>query len=140
MDDPFEKIKYNKKSLLALFVIMSKSDNDVDDNEEMFIEQMRENLGISKEELSHIWSNAEEYPLEPPTSERHRMTIMFHLLYLMAIDGIITDEERDFMHEVGLKLAVKPALTNDLMDTMEEHLGKEIPDGLLNSIIAKYLN
>ena len=62
------------------------------------------------------------------------------LLYLVIIDGVVSNEERRFLHEVGLKLAVKPALTNDLLFAMEEHIGKELPDGLLNSIIAKYLN
>lgn len=140
MKDPFEKMLYNKKSLLALFVTMSKTDDDVDTNEEMFIEEMRERLGVSKEELDHIWENEEDFPLQPPKSEKHRMTIMFHLLYLIAIDGVITQEERDLMHEVGLKLAIKPSLTEDLMDTMEDHLGKDLPKELLTSIIAKYQN
>ena len=110
MSDPFEKMRYNKKSLLALFVMMSKSDDDIDDSEKQFIEDMRIRLGISIEELDHIWKNEEDYPLEPPKSEKHRMTIMIHLLYLIAIDGVITKEERDLMHEVGLKLAIKPSL------------------------------
>lgn len=140
MIDPFEKMNYNKKSMLALFVTMSKSDHDIDENEEIFIEEMREKLGVSKEELKHIWENEDAYPLNPPKSEKHRMTIMYQLLYLVIIDGVVSNEERRFLHEVGLKLAVKPALTNDLLFTMEEHIGKELPDGLLNSIIAKYLN
>jgi uncharacterized tellurite resistance protein B-like protein len=140
MQDPFEKMHYNKKSMLALFVLMSKSDNDIDEKEEIFIEEMREKLGVSKDELNHIWKNEDDYPIDPPKSERHRMTIMFQLLYLMAIDGVITSEERTFMHIVGLKLAVKPALTDDLIDKTEEHLGKELPDGLLASIITKHLN
>jgi len=41
MIDPFEKMNYNKKSMLALFVTMSKSDHDIDENEEIFIEEMR---------------------------------------------------------------------------------------------------
>ena len=140
MQDPFEKMHYNKKSMLALFVSLSKSDNDIDKNEKIFIEEMREKLGISQDELNHIWKNEDAYPIDPPKSEKHRMTIVFQLLYLMAIDGVITNEERTFMHEVGLKLAVKPALTDDLIDAMEEHLGKELPDGLLAAIITKYLN
>ena len=39
----------------------------------------------------------------------------------------VSNEERRFLHEVGLKLAVKPALTNDLLFAMEEHIGKELP-------------
>ena len=140
MQDPFEKMHYNKKSMLALFVSMSKSDNDIDNDEEIFIEEMREKLGVSEDELKYIWENGADYPLNPPKSEKHRMTIMYQLLYLMVIDGIVTDEEKKFLYEVGLKFAIKPALTNDLVNTMEEHIGKELPDGLLNSIIAKYLN
>ena len=140
MQDPFEKMHYNKKSMLALFVSMSKSDNDIDNDEEIFIEEMREKLGVSEDELKYIWENGADYPLNPPKSEKHRMTIMYQLLYLMVIDGIVTDEEKKFLYEVGLKLAIKPALTNDLVNTMKEHIGKELPDGLLNSIIAKYLN
>ena len=75
---------------------------------------MRKKLGVSKDELNHIWKNKDDYPIDPPKSERHRMTIMFKLLYLMVIDGVITYEEGTFMHVVGLKLAVKPALTEDL--------------------------
>ena len=70
MIDPFEKMNYNKKSMLALFVTMSKSDHDIDENEEIFIEEMREKLGVSKEELKHIWENEDAYPLNPPKSEK----------------------------------------------------------------------
>ena len=49
---------------------MSKSDHDIDENEEIFIEEMREKLGVSKEELKHIWENEDAYPLNPPKSEK----------------------------------------------------------------------
>ncbi len=138
MSDPLEKIKYNKKSLLALFVLMSKTDNDIDAKEEAFIEEMRKRLGITEGELTHIWENENEYPLKPPKSEKHRMTIMYHLLYLIAVDGIITAEERSLMHELGSKLSVESALTEDLMNTMENHLGEELPAEKLKAIISKY--
>lgn len=32
--------------MLALFVLVSKYDNDIDEKEEIFIEEMREKLGV----------------------------------------------------------------------------------------------
>ena len=140
MKDPFAKIEYNKKSLLALFVQLSKADNDIDENEELFIEEVREKLGVSKEDLQEIWDNHEKFPMEPPKSERHRMTILYQLLYLTKIDGVVTKEEEDFVHQVALLLGINGTLTSELLEVVKNHIGTEIKPEDLLVIIKKYMN
>jgi len=140
MSDPFEKISYNKKSLLALFVQLAKADNDIDENEKQFIEDVREKLGVSKEDLELIWEHEHDFPLEAPNSERHRMTILYQLLYLTKIDGIVTPEEEDFVHMVALKLGINGQLTAELIEVVKNHIGTELnPEEMLN-IIKKFMN
>ena len=140
MKDPFAKIEYNKKSLLALFVQLSKADDDIDENEELFIEEVREKLGVSKEDLQEIWNNHEKFPMEPPKSERHRMTILYQLLYLTKIDGVVTKEEEDFVHQVALLLGINGTLTSELLEVVKNHIGTEIKPEDLLVIIKKYMN
>ncbi len=140
MQDPFAKMDYNKKSLLALFVQLAKSDNDVDDNEIQFIEDIREKLGVSPEDLTNIWENENDYPLDSPESERHRMTILYQLLYLTKIDGVVTREEEVFVHKVALKLGINGQLTSELIEVVKQHIGTEIKPNDLLDVIKKYMN
>lgn len=140
MNDPFEKIIYNKKSLLAVFVQLAKSDNDIDDSEIQFIEDIREKLGISKEDLKEIWDNHDQYPLEPPKSERHRMTILYQLLYLTKIDGVVTQEEEHFVHTTALRLGISGQLTADLLHIVKNHIGTSIEPEMLLDTIRKHMN
>lgn len=140
MSDPFAKIDYNKKSLLALFVQLAKADNDIDETEQLFIEEVREKLGVTEDELAEIWENSDNYPLTPPQSERHRMTILYQLLYLTKIDGVVTQEEEEFVHQVALHLGINGALTQELLEVVKAKIGFEIsPEDLLD-IIRKYMN
>ncbi|MGB0402562.1 MAG: hypothetical protein ACPGEG_00605 [Salibacteraceae bacterium] len=140
MKDPFEKISYNKKSLLAIFVQLAKSDNDIDESEERFIEDIREKLGVSVEDLKDIWENHDQYPLEPPKSERHRMTILYQLLYLTKIDGVVTQEEEDFVHTIALRLGISGDLTSELLTIVKNHIGTKIKPEMLLDTIRKHMN
>lgn len=140
MSDPFSKIQYNKKSLLAIFVQLAKADNDIDDNEKRFIEDIREKLGVTSEDLQDIWENDDKYPLEPPKSERHRMTILYQLLYLTKIDGVVTKEEEDFVHMIALRLGINGTLTSELIEVVKNHIGTEITPEDLLEVIKKYMN
>jgi uncharacterized tellurite resistance protein B-like protein len=140
MSDPFAKMVYNKKSLLAMFVQLAKADDDIDTNEELFIDEVRNKLGISKEDLNEIWEDHTQYPMNPPKSERHRMTILYQLLYLTKIDGVVTKEEEEFVHQVALHLGINGNLTSELLEVVKNHIGTEIkPDDMLD-VIKKYMN
>jgi uncharacterized tellurite resistance protein B-like protein len=140
MNDPFAKMEYNKKSLLALFVQLAKADNDIDENEKQFIEDIREKLDIPKEDLKSIWEDHNQFPMDPPQSERHRMTILYQLLYLTKIDGVVTQEEEEFVHHVALRLGISGQLTQELIEVVKNHIGSEIkPDDLLD-VIKKYMS
>ena len=140
MKDPFEKIEYNKLSLLALFIQLAKADSEIDDHEEQFIEDVRVKLGIQKEDVDKLWADDSTHPLEPPTLERHRMNILYHLLYLMKIDGVVTQEEEEFVKIMGFKLGINPNLVEELIETIKNNVGKDLPGKALLDIIKKYMN
>ncbi len=140
MNDPFNKIRDNKKSLLALFIQLAKADQNVDDTEELFIEAMRNRLGISKDEMGEIWQHAENFTFDPPQLEKHRMTILYQILYLTKIDGVVTSEEEEFVRKVGFKLGIHPNLTEELIDVIKKYLDKDLPTEELLGRVKKYMN
>lgn len=126
MSDLFAKMEYNKKSLLSLFVQLAKADHRIDDNEVAFINEVREKLGVPAETLEAIWENDDQYPLDPPKSEKHRLTIFQQLLLLMNIDGDVAAEEEDFVRNVGTHLSINPKLIDELIKTAREHQGEHL--------------
>ena len=140
MSDPFQKMEYNKKSLLALFVQLAKADNIIDDNEVAFIDEVRNKLGVSIETLDDIWENDNQYPLTPPDSEKHRMTILHQLLLLMNIDGDVAAEETQFVRHIGKRLRIRTDLVDSLIDIVEKHNGEHLSTDDIIQSMQKLLN
>ncbi|MCB0480719.1 MAG: TerB family tellurite resistance protein [Flavobacteriales bacterium] len=140
MNDPFAKMEYNKKSLLALFVQLAKADNRIDENEIEFIEQVRTKLGVEKEVLANIWINDDQYPLNVPQSEKHRMTILHQLLILMHIDGDVAVEEIQFVRHIGRSLRISNALVEELISTVKALEGEQLSVEDILKSIQKFLN
>ncbi|UTW60965.1 hypothetical protein KFE98_13135 [bacterium SCSIO 12741] len=140
MNDPFEKIRNNKKSLLALFIRLAKADQNVDDTEHFFIENMRQRLGIDEAEMKEIWSSSEDFEFDPPQLEKHRMTILYQILYLTKIDGVVTKEEEEFVRQIGFKLGIHPNLTEELIGVIKKYLDQDLPTEELLGRVKKYMN
>lgn len=102
-----------KRSLLSDLIALSKVDNNVSFMEEHFIYSVAQQLNISSEELKHIHENP--VPFNPQDIEMERITQFYRLLLLMKMDGEYHEKEIEFCKNMGLKMGLPPAATNEVM-------------------------
>lgn len=138
MFDSFDTQK--NRSIVALLVDMAKSDSFSAPIEQQYISGIAEQLGISRLEVEDIFNDPKSYPFDPPPTEQERMTILYYLLFTMRVDGEIQTDEENYLHDIGLRLGMNPALTEDLIRVMKLYAHKEIPPSAMLEQIKKYLN
>ena len=139
MFEEFNDAKKNR-SVVAMLVEMSKSDQFSSPIEDAYIKYIARHLGVSPEEVNLIKNKPDQFKFVAPDSEQERMTILYYLLFTMRVDGEIKEAEEAICHKVGLKLGFNPALTQDLIRVMKKYAKDEIPPDAMLEQIKKYLN
>lgn len=128
------------RSIIALMIQMSQADAFSAPIEEDYIRGIAKELGIHNSELQVILAHPDRYTFEAPPKEQDRMTILYYLLFTMRVDGDIDEREVNYLHDVGLKLGVQPALIGDMVNVMRKYAKEDIPPNVLIDQIKKYLN
>lgn len=129
-----------KQAIIALLLKLAESDGEWDSRELKFIRDIGYKMGLETHEVAEINADLENFKLKPPKSENERMEIMYYLLFFMKVDGKVTRPEEEMVKEVGLRLGIRPELTEELIDIIKDHIGKEVPVDRMLSLIKKYLN
>ncbi len=140
MFDNFNIDAEQNRSIIALLVDMARSDSFSAPIEFLYIAGIAEQLGISKLEVEDIRDRPKDFPFDPPPTEQERMTILYYLLFTMRVDGVIKPEEENYLHDIGLKLGLNPALTEDLIRVVKSYAKEDIPPSAMLEQIKKYLN
>jgi uncharacterized tellurite resistance protein B-like protein len=135
-DDEMER----RKSVLAYLIRMIAADGKVERVERKFVLSVGRELEISPEELDAIEAHPENYEINPPPEEQERMTILYYLLFTMAVDGEIHQDEETLCYKLGLKLGFREGMTRDMINVMKRFLNKKLPKDALLKEIKKYMN
>ena len=137
LDELSEEAK--KQNILSIILVMSKVDNVIHDNEMMYIIQLGLSMGLTEEAIRQIAKN-ENPSLFVPASETDRMTILYYLIFLIKVDGKITEKEKELLHHFGLKLGFNHLMVANLVKVVEANLGNKLPPNALIEEVRKYLN
>ena len=128
-----------KQNILSIMLSMSKVDNVIHDNEMMYIVQLGLSMGMTEESIREI-ARGKSPNLFVPSSETDRMTILYYLVFLIKIDGIISEEEKELLHHFGLKLGFNHLMVANIIRVVQANLGQKLPPNALIEEIRKYLN
>ena len=109
---------------------LAEADNRDHVNEIRFINQ-----GLSESDVERIDRHPEEL-----CPKMNCMNLLYHILFLMKIDGSVGPNEIKLCHEIGLRLGFNYQMVDELIAVMSDHVGQQIPHGILLDIIRKYLN
>ena len=126
--------------IIQLLYEMAQADDRLDPQETRFIFDVGQRLKLDTATIESIIGSQGKYPLEPPKSDKERMTILYYLLFQMKIDGKVSAEEKDFIRKIGLRLGFRDELTDELIDIIQDHVAREIPIEVMLKAIRKYLN
>ena len=128
-----------KENILSIMITMSKVDGVIHDNEMMYILQLGFSMGLSEDEIRSV-AKSESPSMFVPASEADRMTILYYLVFLIKVDGIISEEEKDMMHHFGLKLGFNHLMVANIILVIQANIGKKLPPDAILKEVRKYLN
>ena len=130
----------NKKNQMLLLLKLAQEDNVLDLREETFIIDIALKMGLNRQDIDNLKDNPDKVQVSIPKSEKERMTTLYHLLFLMRIDGKVTREEKDLCVKLGFRLGINPFLVEELISIMDDYDGKIVPQGVMLDAVKKYLN
>lgn len=112
MDHLYEE----KISHLNDLINLSKIDGNEALNEVNFINSVADRLGISRNDLKELKEKSAHVTFMPP-KDMYQIMMQYHrLIVLMGIDRIIADEEKELCVELGLKMKLKRAAIEEIID------------------------
>lgn len=129
-----------KKSHILILYKMANADDKLALNEDKMIRDIAEKMGLSEDDIQDIRDNPKSIQFTLPKSEDERLVMLYHLLFLMRIDGEIADEELEMLHRLGFRLGILPALIQDLAEIMIKHLDEQLPPDQMLLAVRKYRN
>ena len=129
-----------KESYIAVLLMLAEADDKDHVNEDRFIKHVAVRLGLDEKDVERIDKHPESLSFEFPRDEQARMNLLYHLLFLMKIDGTVGPKEKKLCHELGLRLGFQYHMVNELIEVMAQFEGKIIPEHTLLNIIRKYMN
>lgn len=129
-----------KRAILALLVQLSEADGVVDLKEFTYIIKVANQLGLREEDVRAITQSNDDFRFSPPADEQSRMTILYYLLFLMDVDGAVTDEEEKLVQEFGFRLGFHTTLTRDLIGLIKNYSNTGVPPHKMLDKIKSYMN
>jgi len=128
------------EELLSALIQLSKADNYFDEFEFTYLIKVGKHLGLANEVVERMIKNSEVLPLQIPKDEKERITIIYYMLFLMKINQIITDEEKEVVHHYGFKLGFSSAMIEDFIGVIEQNKFDKVETKEMVDIIRKYHN
>ncbi|OFZ56616.1 MAG: hypothetical protein A3D92_10630 [Bacteroidetes bacterium RIFCSPHIGHO2_02_FULL_44_7] len=127
-----------KRSLLSDLVKLAKSDDEVRDAEFQFLLSISAQLGITKDDFKAIFESYIEF--HPPKLELDRIVQFQRLILLMNVDLEVGDDEINYIKDIGIRMGLHPAATNEVLVRMHEFPNKIVPPETLLEIFRTFHN
>jgi uncharacterized tellurite resistance protein B-like protein len=125
-------------SLLAELIKMAKADDEVREIEFDFLLILAQQMGVSKEDFKLLF---EQYiAFHPPKLESERILQFQRLILIMNVDADMSQEELDYICELGMKMGLHPNATNEVLTIMNDYENKVVPPEKLIAIFKTFHN
>jgi len=126
------------KSLLSDLILMVMVDGKIRPSEIQLIEKMAKRMVISKSEVQELLQNPKATAL--PFSEADRITHFYKLMLVMQVDGEAHSSELEALVNFGLKMGIRPAVTQQILKKMTQYENGIVPAAELLKIFKIYYN
>ena len=98
---------------------MAKSDKTVDVAEVTYIIWVSQKLGLSQAELDQLISE-EGIPYSPPFNNEDRLKQFNELINLVFVDGVIADEEVQYLLVIANQMGLSPEGIKKLLQALQD--------------------
>ncbi len=116
-----------KLSLIALMVELVNTDSLMTEGESDFINRLGDMYGVEPLDMLKLKSGALKPDVIIPKSESERVPFFQTCVMTMGIDKSVTNEEREFCSELGLRMGLREEVINTVMMLFEKYFPKPVP-------------
>lgn len=127
-----------QSALLSELIALAKADGKIDASELDFIHRIGKRMSLEKDQINHLFEN----PSDSVTlfTEGERISHFHKLLLVMYVDGEIHKDELSLLRNFGLKMGIRPAIIDRVLEKMNDYEDKIIPSENLMAIFKTYYN
>ena len=126
------------KSLLSDLINMVMADGKINVSEVEFIQKIAKRMDISNKDVIALFENPQ--PSQPLFSEVQRITHFYKLMLVMNVDNETHEKELVALKNFGLKMGIRPAVSDQILIKMNEYDNKLVPAEELLKIFKIYYN
>lgn len=126
------------KTLLSDLIVMVKIDGRVKPSEVELVRKLAKRMGVSMEEVAQLFINPK--PSQALYTEVDRITHFYRLALVMQVDYETHEEEIGALKNFGLKMGIRPIVTDQIIKKMAQHPNGIVPPEELLNIFKIYYN
>lgn len=128
------------EELLSALIQLSRADNYFDEFEFTYLLKVGRHIGLEDDKVETMIKSNKKIDLTIPRSEEDRITIIYYMLFLMKVDTIINEEEKELIHHYGFKLGFSKGMIEDFIQIMEKNKFRNVDTKDMLDVIRKYQN
>lgn len=136
----FEEEMAIKGYLVSLLVRQATIDGEITYSEKSYLLHALETLQLEEKDIQSIIKSPVEYSIDPPIDENKRMTILYHLLFMMKANHSIDFRTEELCYNIGFELGFRHEMVRDLIGVIKEYKKAEMPPMAMLNRIKPYLN
>lgn len=116
-----------KQDILNELINMAHADSKLKAAEIAFIKVLGGRLGVEDALVDYMIEHPEDAKPETPQVHTKRIVHFHRMMLMMHIDGEVSTEELQLLHEVGLRYGIRKSTITTLLETMKQYPHGEIP-------------
>ena len=124
--------------ILSEMIAFARVDNSLKDSEYHFLITVAEQLGVDKDAFEAL---LQQKASNPSLKSQPARIVQFHrLVLLMNVDQEQHDKEMYRLRNIGLKMGLPPAATEQVLRIMHQYPNKVVPPDVLIDIFKTHYN
>ena len=136
----FEEEMAIKGYLVSLLVRQSMIDGEISIGERSYLLHALKTLTLEEKDIQSIIESPTEYSIDPPIDENKRMTILYHLLFMMKANRSLDFRKEELCYNIGFELGFRHEMIRDLIGVIKEYKTQDMPPMAMLNRIKPYLN
>ncbi len=138
-----KKVAQNESHLKNL-ILMARSDNSIDQSEVEVIIKIGKERGFSEVEIKDFLTSSEKNKLIIPEGDQEKFDQLYDLTLVMMADGIIEEDEMDFVtsfaNKLGFRKTSSAFIVTKILEGLEQQLNKTDIFDLTKQFMRKKLS
>lgn len=123
------KAEVQNESHMKNLILMAKSDNSIDKTEVAVIMDIGVERGFTRDQVREFIKNTNKAKIIPPDSSKGMFEQLYDLARVMCADGIIEEDEMEFVtgfaNKLGFRKTSSAFIVDRILEGMEEKLDKD---------------